>query len=376
MDPSHVDPAVATEQSRQNTVTVVTVVMTFFGFTFVALRIVTRQFIVRNVGADDWMSVAGLVLILAYMAEILALRPNGMGYSGATLELDQMINLMKLTLGIEITYYCLVYCIKMSILLFYLRIAAERIFQILCKATMALLSMFVTVCIVVCLVQCLPLHKMWDLTGLVHGRCLNTTAFFYSTSGFNIVTDIWMLALPLKTLWTIQRPKREKIALFIIFGMGIFSTIASIIRLYSIRIFTESKDPFYDSVQINLWSIIEVNIGIMCACIPSLKPLISGAQRERARAVTKRSGYTLHSRDKSGVHSNSFKGSREGEPGGSSEASPIDGYKMDSFVAVKQQAKIGMSQPTHGRMPSNDATPRAFGSSQEQILAPVDAQHR
>jgi hypothetical protein len=93
--------------------------------------------------------------------------------------------------------------------------------------------------------------------------------------------DLWILALPIKLILSIPRPPREKLALYIIFGLGIISTMASIIRLQSLRIFTLSNDPFYDSLPINTWSMVEVNIGILCASIPSLKPLLSRAQRSR-----------------------------------------------------------------------------------------------
>jgi hypothetical protein len=95
--------------------------------------------------------------------------------------------------------------------------------------------------------------------------------------------DLWILALPIKLIMRIPRPPREKIALFIIFGLGIISTLASIIRLQSLRIFTLSNDPFYDSLPINTWSMVEVNIGILCASIPTLKPLLSKAQSHRSK---------------------------------------------------------------------------------------------
>lgn len=53
-------------------------------------------------------------------------------------------------------------------------------FERMTKATMYFLSAFVVICIIVCVAQCRPLHKMWDFTGLVEGKCINTTAFFYS----------------------------------------------------------------------------------------------------------------------------------------------------------------------------------------------------
>ena len=95
--------------------------------------------------------------------------------------------------------------------------------------------------------------------------------------------DIWILVLPLKLILRIPRPPREKLALIVIFSLGIVSTIASIVRLQSLRIFTLSKDPFYDSLPINTWSMVEVNIGILCASIPTLKPLVSKAQRHRTK---------------------------------------------------------------------------------------------
>jgi hypothetical protein len=102
--------------------------------------------------------------------------------------------------------------------------------------------------------------------------------------------DLWILVLPLKLILRIPRPPREKIALYIIFGLGIISTLASIIRFQSLRIFTLSNDPFYDSLPINTWSMVEVNIGMLCASIPTLKPLISKAQRHRTRHALGKGG--------------------------------------------------------------------------------------
>lgn len=71
-----------------------------------------------------------------------------------------------------------------------------------------------------------------------------------ATSGINILTDVWILALPIKTLMFVHRPLREKLALIVIFGAGIVATIMSIIRLNSIRIFTLSTDPFHDGIPV------------------------------------------------------------------------------------------------------------------------------
>jgi hypothetical protein len=97
----------------------------------------------------------------------------------------------------------------------------------------------------------------------------------------NIIIDITILVLPISTLKNIKRGKRDKIVLFVIFGVGGFSCISSIIRLYTIKVFTDSKDPFFDGVPINTWSMIEINVAVVCASVPAMKPLFTKKIRER-----------------------------------------------------------------------------------------------
>lgn len=139
----------------------------------------------------------------------------------------------------------------------------------LCYGTIAFEIIFTAICLCVTLSQCSPLSKMWDLDGTVRGFCINTTAFFYcelpvtlneiwalyaktcaATSGINIITDLWIIALPIKTLRLINRPTKEKVALIIIFGAGTFAAIMSVVRLQSIYKFTLSADPFRDGIAV------------------------------------------------------------------------------------------------------------------------------
>lgn len=152
--------------------------------------------------------------------------------------------------------------------------------------------MFLFVCLVVVFTQCQPISKFWDLLGTKPGSCtINTTAFFYCksprcparqtlltpsvTSAVNIITDIFILGLPVKTLIGINRPTREKVALLCIFLVGTFASITSVIRLHTIYDYTLADDPFQHSILVNLWSVIEINTGIICASVPALKALFT-----------------------------------------------------------------------------------------------------
>lgn len=179
---------------------------------------------------------------------------------------------------------------------------------------------------------------MWDFTGEVDGRCINDTALFYATSSISILVDIWILLLPVTTLLKVQRPRKEKAALVGIFSLGVFSTIASIVRLHAIRIYTESDDPFFDSVPINLWSEVEVNIGILCASIPSLKALFLPGQRQRSRS----NAYQYHSGGKSGLQEVGGSGIALAESG---DRSKTDSFALDNIEAGSGQGQSDILTP-------------------------------
>jgi hypothetical protein len=166
--------------------------------TIVSLRVYTRAIILHNMGKDDYAMIIALLFTLGYLATIYVLRDNKMGFRLSEVSFEQAVISLKVTYAIESIYYVCVNSIKVSIVFFYLRIgttlpfysscmgtnqiaAVEKSFERTCKATIALLLTFCTVCIIVIFAQCRPLHKMWDTTQTVQGSCINTTIFIYST---------------------------------------------------------------------------------------------------------------------------------------------------------------------------------------------------
>lgn len=64
---------------------------------------------------------AAMILSMGYFAEVMVGRANHIGFSITTLTVDNMLNLIKVTLAIQLTYYGAVSAIKISILCMYLR---------------------------------------------------------------------------------------------------------------------------------------------------------------------------------------------------------------------------------------------------------------
>ena len=52
--------------------------------------------------------------------------------------------------------------------------------------------------------------------------------------------------------------------------------IISIVRLHSLQVSTTSKDPTYDNAPVATFSMVELNVALISACLPTLRPLLAG----------------------------------------------------------------------------------------------------
>jgi hypothetical protein len=66
--------------------------------------------------------------------------------------------------------------------------------------------------------QCVPVARFWDTR--IPGKCINTAALYYTNAAINIVQDVSLVVVPFFMLRQLMMPKREKITLMIILGLG------------------------------------------------------------------------------------------------------------------------------------------------------------
>jgi hypothetical protein len=98
---------------------------------------------------------------------------------------------------------------------------------------------------------------------------------WFTNAAINIFTDLMVAILPVKALWNLQIPNRQKIALVGILTIGWFVCVVSILRLNALVVLSKHPDDrTYYSAATAYWSAIEINLGIVCASLPALKPLI------------------------------------------------------------------------------------------------------
>lgn len=109
-------------------------------------------------------------------------------------------------------------------------------------ATMGFVIATFVASVIAGLFQCNPIAFAWDKT-IEGGTCFNVTALFYANAGLNIFQDVFIYILPMRMLWEIQIPQKQKIALIAVFAVGGFVCVTGMLRLNSLKTASISKDP-------------------------------------------------------------------------------------------------------------------------------------
>lgn len=181
---------------------------------------------------------------------------------------------------------------KTSVLIFYLRLAknTQRVLRFASWLTLAIVNVAGIILTFMNVFQCRPTQAAWDSTYDDVAKCIPLLTEFICSSPVNIVTDLAILALPIPVLTGMRLPSRQKTILVLTFTVGIFVTIVDVIRIYYLQQAItsvpvgRSGDPesrfggqtdFAWNASLSLmWSAVEVNVGMTCACVPTLKPLV------------------------------------------------------------------------------------------------------
>lgn len=203
----------------------------------------------------------------------LAVHDSGGGVHQWDVPVEKVIRFAKQAYVAEIFYGPVAFCAKLAILLMFNRIFGAHVKFL--WATRVLIAFMILYYIPGGLVKifiCTPIEHFWNPES--DGNCLDENTIFLADCIVSIISDFSILVLPLPIIWGLKTNTRRKIGLSITFAAGGLACAASIMRLYGTVTFGDSLDKTYVLIPILLWSIAEVNIGIICGCLPILPILL------------------------------------------------------------------------------------------------------
>ena len=263
--------------------------------TFVLSRLAQKLFTRAEVrmALDDYLILA--TLLVGQPSTILidrGLIPNGLGRDVWTLSFDQVTAFGKYFYWVEICYFAQLSVLKLTFLYFYKRIFPGRMIQRIILATIVFSILYGIVFVVVAVFQCRPISYYWTKWDGEHtGRCIDINALVWANAATSIAVDLWMLGIPLSQLVHLKLSWSKKAGVVIMFCLGTLyvilrssiclhtdhycsATVISIIRLQFLITFARTQNPMWDQQNITKWSAIEIAVGVVCSCIPSIRVIL------------------------------------------------------------------------------------------------------
>ncbi|KAF7587689.1 hypothetical protein BBP40_006875 [Aspergillus hancockii] len=237
----------------------------------VGIRIAAR-WIKSTLGWDDYVICLSIIIAYSMLGEaVFWARDGGLGKHMSELSTQEKVTFQKCFFANEISYTLLIPSIKISILLLYRRIFTVPKFRVLSLATGGLVLSWCLAVFITVLLQCRPVSLNWNKAQ--PGTCIDAKQFFFGNAISNLLIDVIILALPIPMVLQLQLRLSQKLTILGIFLLGGFVCVASIMRVVTLNIF-ENEDTSYSVMEAATWTFVEPCVGIICACLPTLRPLL------------------------------------------------------------------------------------------------------
>jgi len=174
----------------------------------------------------------------------------------------------------SIIYGVVILSTKLAILLLYRRIFVANsgtLLDWILRTFSAILILFYFATSMVKIWECTPREKVWNKS--VPGTCVNVSALLNTSGLFNTITDVIILLIAVKSVWSLHIDPHRKVGIIAVFTVGftapVFSVIGFVVRLRT----SNSPDLAYNGPRILLWATAEISTGLVCVCVPTLAPL-------------------------------------------------------------------------------------------------------
>ncbi|EHA52954.1 hypothetical protein MGG_05214 [Pyricularia oryzae 70-15] len=261
-------------ETQSPTVIIVSVIFAVFIFAALSLRFWARAVLVKQIGTDDVLITIATIFSFAFIGTAVRAAQLGLGA-----HIDDVLprgteNLVAYAQTVwlsSIMYNACLGFIKVSVLALYMRLGDKRL-RTLAVVMIVLVTAQTVASVMVCILQCTPVRAAYDVTMSQGSKtCININAFYLANAACNILTDLLTYSLPIPLVLRLQVTRPQRIGLAVMLSLGLLACASSVIRITFIPAMLVSQDPTWDIAQPMYWSVIETNVGILAASIPSLK---------------------------------------------------------------------------------------------------------
>ncbi|CVK93171.1 uncharacterized protein FPRO_04463 [Fusarium proliferatum ET1] len=263
----------------------------------VGLRTYTRAVLMKSLQLDDWLMLVAQIIFTISCAFILEGVQKGIGKHNDAIKDDEAkVQALMWQALATATYILDMMFIKLSIGVFLLRLCVKRVYVWIIRISLAIISIWSVVLFFWNLFQCKPVEMQWDFR-IKDGTCVSADQIVsaaYAISVMTVVSD-WLYALlPIPMLWSVKMTKQAKTTVIAILGLGIFASVATLVRLRFLADLTDTEDILFAGTDAMVWTLIEPGVAIVASSLATIRPLLR-AMRIRGFESTENTYGTGHS---------------------------------------------------------------------------------
>ncbi|KAG8531786.1 uncharacterized protein KY384_003422 [Bacidia gigantensis] len=242
---------------------------------FISLRIYTRVWLAKAFWWDDATMIFAVLGTTIGCSLCFVEVHYGFGKHYQYLTDREKHLFRKYTFGEWIQTFATLMWTKISICLFLVRFTNNQRLRTVMYWTVGFLLISNTVMTVMWIMQCQPVNNAWVLDG--KGTCMSKfekEAVILTQAIISIVSDFVFAAFPIFYFWRLQVDLKTKIGLWLLMCLGFITGVCCIVRTV-LNGQSLPDDETYDGIVNWTWRLFEVQMGIIAACIPTLRPLYS-----------------------------------------------------------------------------------------------------
>ncbi|RGP63994.1 hypothetical protein FSPOR_8322 [Fusarium sporotrichioides] len=348
---------------------------------FVILRFGTKIIYQLPMGLDDvFIMITMLLSAFCMCVNSFGAAPSGIGTDIWTLTPQQITSFALWFYLLVLTYFVLQTTMKLSLLFFFLRIFPSRGVRKLLWGAVVFISLNGLTFALVAIFQCQPISHFWTSWDGEHtGRCASVNGVAWSNGAINIASDFWILGIPLFQLRKLNLDWKKKVGIGMMFSVGTFVTAMSIFRLYACIVagISQTNNKSWDYLAMAKWSTVEVNVGIWCACMPTMRVLlmrITGHSKQYINYGSNKSAQDSSREDPNRPRTKSYP--LEGGSGASANATAVKGSRgrmhpvgitCDTIVEVEYDAHGDETHLVHMKQFNHSKSARSLSQSQASV---------
>ncbi|KAL8910428.1 MAG: hypothetical protein Q9171_004266 [Xanthocarpia ochracea] len=269
------------DSNRAGEVYAFTWILVTISIIFVTGRMYSRRVLTKNIWWDDWCICAALLIDLAvaiiwtiyaregYARHMFYLDRLQLSHAGELNAISRSLCVLAIGLG------------KISVAFLIERFAGPskwRKWLLRCISISVAVSATITV--IMFYAQCQPVRAVWD-KGLVKAgkaKCrdpIPINTWNQVIAGYWAFLDFALVIIPVDIIWKLQLSTKKKVGLSLLLSAGIFAGICAAVKTSKIPITVRGQiDITWLTIELLMWGGIEMNVIIIAACIPTLRPLV------------------------------------------------------------------------------------------------------